>query len=592
MRSASGYLMLAQTSHNKEQVEAVRLQIRTAIDQYEKKGYARQAGEAFLALGNTYAGSGEGSVWRIKHYRQALQRFVKVGDRKKQADVRKELGDLYQVQGEYRAALIELRKSLVLYRSAHYPQLQGVYDLLATVFSGMGDYQEALRYALLALQTAESQRDSSLLMCTVYNRVGLAYMSFKQYEKGLYYYRKSLDIAQKYQDRALVTMLTGNISDALLILNQPEQSLRLLKETARHYPPRNLDDSITTNARFLKTSTYLKAFPAAHQYCRQLLALYRKLGEDDARHQHTYCYAIPFFLATKQFGQSRKYLAKFEQYCEKKRDLRGAAFTHKWWFKLDSMQGNYPSAIKHYQLHKQLHDSLLNEIKTRQLAALEVQYETGEKEKDLLLKQHNIRALTRERRLQDQQTKQDLLVRNVIAGGALMLLLLLGVLYNRYRLKRRSNRLLEDQQQVINQKNRHLSQLLTEKDFLLGEKDGLLSGQEQLLAEKERLLKEIHHRVKNNLQVVMSLLNSQADLLDDKAALSAIQESQHRVQAIALIHQKLYQSEGVARINMPSYIDEVVSYLADSYSVHQAVCFRLEVADIELDVTQAVPLGL
>ncbi|MBD0256584.1 MAG: histidine kinase, partial [Cytophagales bacterium] len=119
-----------------------------------------------------------------------------------------------------------------------------------------------------------------------------------------------------------------------------------------------------------------------------------------------------------------------------------------------------------------------------------------------------------------------------------------------------------------------------------------LSEQQRLLQEKERLLREIHHRVKNNLQVVMSLLSSQADSLQDKAALSAIQESQHRVQAIALIHQKLYQSEGVARIPMQDYIEEVVAYLHESYCLHQQVHFQVEVEPIELDVTQAVPLGL
>jgi two-component sensor histidine kinase len=180
-----------------------------------------------------------------------------------------------------------------------------------------------------------------------------------------------------------------------------------------------------------------------------------------------------------------------------------------------------------------------------------------------------------------------------------LLLLLLGVIYNRYRLKQRSNQLLEAQQQVlqaqqkeINEKNEHLSQLLSEKDTLLVQKDNLIEEKDGLLTEKEWLLKEIHHRVKNNLQVVMSLLDSQADSLQDKAALSAIQESQHRVQAMALIHQKLYQSESLARIPMNSYIEEVVAYLNDSYSLYQPIRFDVEVEDIELDVTLAVPLGL
>ena len=83
-----------------------------------------------------------------------------------------------------------------------------------------------------------------------------------------------------------------------------------------------------------------------------------------------------------------------------------------------------------------------------------------------------------------------------------------------------------------------------------------------MLTEKEWLLKEIHHRVKNNLQIVMSLLNSQSAYIDNEPALTAIHDSQHRVHAMSLIHQKLYSSENVSSIDMSLYIRELVSYLA------------------------------
>jgi two-component sensor histidine kinase len=150
--------------------------------------------------------------------------------------------------------------------------------------------------------------------------------------------------------------------------------------------------------------------------------------------------------------------------------------------------------------------------------------------------------------------------------------------YNRYRLKQESNELLEVKQVEINQKNHSLEQVLQEK--------------EGLLEEKEWMLKEIHHRVRNNLQIVISLLNSQAGYLSDSAALSTIKESQHRVQAMALIHQKLYQSEKVARVEMASYINDMVVYLRDSYSELVSARFNLSVEPLELDVTLAVPLGL
>ena len=233
-------------------------------------------------------------------------------------------------------------------------------------------------------------------------------------------------------------------------------------------------------------------------------------------------------------------------------------------FKVDSAQAHYPAAMRHYQRYTALKDSLLNETTNQQMAELDVRYQTRQKEQALRLRQQEIRLLTQQRKTQQTQ-------RNALLCGTLLLLALLALGYNRYRLKRRSNRLLQAQQQEIFHKNENL---------------------QLLLAEKERLLKEIHHRVRNNLQVIMSLLNSQANSLTDQAALSAIQESQHRVQAVALIHQKLYQAEGLSRIPMKAYIEEVVAYLEHFYELPQPVYFQLDIDPVELDVAQAIPLGL
>jgi two-component sensor histidine kinase len=610
---AESYRLLAHALRDKGDIAAARKQVQRAIDLAAGNGYAQQAAEAYLELGNTYANDGEEYEAKISSYRQALEIFTQAGNRRRQADVGKDLGDLYQLQGKHAEALIELRKALALYQSIDYPHLQGVYDLLGHVSTAMGDYQEGIKYGLSAVERAEALRDSSLQLCTIYNRVGITYYQLNQFEKAHAYFAKSLTVAQKHNDRASAFLLTGSIAIVLAKLNQNEKALSLLLATARKYPPQNLSDSILLDSRLLAVYTRLKQYASAQRHCDQLFAMSDKLGKNHLHRYVAYGQAIQFFLASKQYGQTRKYLAKFQRYSREARDPRSASYFHLWSFQLDSTQANYPAAIKHYQRYKQVEDSLFNETKSRQIASLDVLHETERKEKDIQLKAQSIKALTRDRQLQSEQIRRDELIRNVMIGGAVLLLLLLGVIYNRYRLKRRSNQLLQAQRNVlqaqqeeINRKNEHLSELLLEKDSLLGqkdiligekegllsEKDALLSGQERLLAEKERLLKEIHHRVKNNLQVVMSLLNSQAASLQDQAALSAIQESQHRVQAMALIHQKLYQSEGVARIPMHDYIGEVVAYLSDSYCLDHRVRFRVQVAPIELDVTQAVPLGL
>jgi two-component sensor histidine kinase len=90
----------------------------------------------------------------------------------------------------------------------------------------------------------------------------------------------------------------------------------------------------------------------------------------------------------------------------------------------------------------------------------------------------------------------------------------------------------------------------------------------------------------------MSLLNSQSAYIDNEPALTAIHDSQHRVHAMSLIHQKLYNTENVSSIDMSLYIHELVSYLADSFNIGQRIRFEFAIEPLEMDVGQAVPLGL
>ena len=113
------------------------------------------------------------------------------------------------------------------------------------------------------------------------------------------------------------------------------------------------------------------------------------------------------------------------------------------------------------------------------------------------------------------------------------------------------------------------------------------------LAEKELLLREIHHRVKNNLQVVSSLVNLQADALADPALRGVFREVQSRVQSMALIHEKLYESGGLARLNFADY---AASLTQSIWSAHGAgglgMRLRLDVEPVALSVATAVPCGL
>lgn len=113
------------------------------------------------------------------------------------------------------------------------------------------------------------------------------------------------------------------------------------------------------------------------------------------------------------------------------------------------------------------------------------------------------------------------------------------------------------------------------------------------LREKEVMLQEIHHRVRNNLQVIISLLNLQSRKLDDPQAQEAFRESKDRIYSMALVHESLYQSADLANIPIVEHLSEVIRYLSRSYGAEmQMSTIKVEGDDIQVDINAAIPLGL
>jgi two-component sensor histidine kinase len=187
-------------------------------------------------------------------------------------------------------------------------------------------------------------------------------------------------------------------------------------------------------------------------------------------------------------------------------------------------------------------------------------------------KNKNIRLLKQQSKFRNEKIHNEIILRYGLIGGLAVLVLFVVLLYNRSRLKQKTNNALQRKQEKINEQNDDLKKLLNEKEWLL---------------------KEIHHRVKNNLQIVISLLNTQSAYLENKDALTAIQNSQHRMYSMSLIHQKLYQSDNLASIDMSWYIHELVNYLKECFgTADKKINYNLDTQPIEFNVTYAVPLGL
>ena len=113
------------------------------------------------------------------------------------------------------------------------------------------------------------------------------------------------------------------------------------------------------------------------------------------------------------------------------------------------------------------------------------------------------------------------------------------------------------------------------------------------LLEKATMLKEIHHRVKNNLQVIQSLLNLQTRKIKDPEVLEAFKQTHDRIQSMALVHEKLYGSSDLARIEMADYLRNLSSSLFYSYGANlDGVDLKVEVEEVQVGIDKAIPLGL
>jgi PAS domain S-box-containing protein len=113
------------------------------------------------------------------------------------------------------------------------------------------------------------------------------------------------------------------------------------------------------------------------------------------------------------------------------------------------------------------------------------------------------------------------------------------------------------------------------------------------LAEKIILLKEVHHRVKNNMQIISTLLDLQSDSIPDEHSKTCLRESQNRIRSMALIHERLYQSENFSSINAGEYIKDLSHYLFDSYAVDtDRISLAIDAGNVGLEINQAVPCAL
>jgi two-component sensor histidine kinase len=500
---------------------------------------------------------------KIKLNEQAALFFRQAGNREAAAQTFKHLGELSVFNGNYKKALLHLEEALTIFKQIHYKDLQGVYDLMCNACRQMGDYTKALQYGLSALKTAEAQKDSSAQLSAICNHVGATLYYLGKPAEAAGYYEKGIQVTTRNKDSAATIIIVHNLANAYTYGGQPQKSVILLKSIEKKFPLTTLYDKIAIYTSLLSAYTELKQYDAAKIYFGRLLNISSGLPLTDGLQSDIYSAFIKYLMAVKRFDDVAKYCAYNELLCKIGGFVnRVKATNYSYWYKADSARGHFDSALSHYQQMVALNDTLFSEAKARQISELQIQYETEKKDNDIQL-------LVKQDQLQKNELKQAAVIRNVTLIAVALLIIVLGLLFNRYRLKQKANQELQLKQQEINEQNISLQHLVNEKEWLL---------------------KEVHHRVKNNLQTIICLLESQAMYLE-KDALQAIEKSQHRIYAMSLIHQKLYQNEDLQLIDMSVYLQEFIGYLKDSFDTQQ-IEFVIQVEPVSLNLQQAIPVAL
>ncbi|RZJ51991.1 MAG: sensor histidine kinase [Flavobacterium sp.] len=502
---------------------------------------------------------------KAKILTEVMSLYAALGMEEKRIENYMKITTIYFWAGKINEAKKRLYQNLADLRKINFRHQQFAETTIVYIELGQHNIKGALYYALKSINRMEAAKDYTF-GDIFYTRLGDVYNTIGHYQEALELYEKSIKIGQNSINSGTWYKSFFSAVAALSLKGQNKEAIAYVKSVTSQYPPKTIFDKMSVAYLLANCYHELKDKVQTEKYFKEMDYYAKQLNNSETFREiaHGYTLMALFYIETDRPNEAKlitdKVLGLFKIH---HKTYNSQAF-QELLYKTDSINKDYKSALTYFNNFKRISDSTSHVSKDKQIEELKIEYETKTKEQE-------IKLLNKESDLQETALKKSKLLNNVSIWSLVLLLIIIGLLYSRYRLKQRNNVKLEQKEKEISKANSNLRHLLDEKEWLL---------------------KEIHHRVKNNLQTVISLLNSQSAYLENDMALSAIKNSQHRIHSMSLIHQKLYNSENISTINMPNYIKELVEYLKNSFSIGQRVRFELKITPLELDVAQAVPIGL
>lgn len=510
--------------------------------------------------------------------RESIRAYKEAGDRHDELYSLRDLAMMHRYACQYDSSEEEFKTFLTeTAKEGALPSANTNFEL-AALYLNKGELSQSLDYCLRSLN--ELSRNNNSFKRFAYGRMAHIYQQTGVPSEELTYGKLAVEEAVRFKTYEQHYFATF-VADAFVKLGQPNKALTWLQEFNEAHPTRSPEQLESVAYGYGLVYDALGAYEKADGWFRRMTdlepAVQRERNSIVFRHLQLtpfliHLYTGRFYVHWGKYPQARAYLQKALADAPLNKLSTTGSELELLLYETDSATGDLKSAIGHYRQYTAIKDSIFNLEKIQQFQTLQVQHEAKEKEASILL-------LRSESERQRDQLNQASLERQIQLGGIILLLLLAAWAYYAYRVKQRNLNKLLIQQSEINEKNLTLEQLLGEKN--------------ELLLEKNLLLQEVHHRVKNNLHTVMSLLESQSAYLNDPAARNVLLDSQNRIQTISLLHQKLYWSTNVTTLEMAPYIAELCAFLASSLGARERrITISQSIDPIQLDIAIGLPIGL
>ena len=474
----------------------------------------------------------------ITYYKKAINladSSLEIGTNKNleilQCRIRSSLAVTYFLEGNFPGAIKELKPAIETFEQYdELPPLSKCYTVMGAIYKNQRQPAEALKIHEKALAISMRAQDS-FGMALALNNIAGDYDNLYQIPKSIEYYEKALDLYSAIGDKRGMAVCLLNLGAARMNQKKYKEAIPFYRKSLKIR--KEINDKRGLSAAYARLGNLLVATDSINA-------------------------GIESGLASLKLARELNQLVL----------LRDA---HEMLANAYHKSKHFEKAFVHQQEYHLLEDSMRDANSIRRVADAENEFKfQKERLADSLENAATQQALKTEIALNEAEDKQQRLTQILLIGGILVTVLLVVLSYTRYRKSQQQNQQIAAQKQQVEE----ALETITKRD-----------------EEKEILLKEIHHRVKNNLQVISSLLDLQSKKAGEGEK-EALAIGQSRVRAMALIHEKLYQSKTVSEIDFEAYCRQLNQQIAQIFPNGQSVDCEIDVVNIKLDIDTAVPVGL